>query len=183
MSNAASQSSKSRTSATTCQHGYAECRPAVFLGSSVEGRHIAKAIQVNLDHVCETTTWDQGVFGLSDATLDSLNKVMAISDFAILVLTPDDMVKARWKRSHMPRDNVLFELGLFMGCLGRSRTFAVYDRTADLKLPSDLAGITAATFQPHSSGNLTAALGAACTKIELAIRGLGCKRRFVKHGF
>lgn len=181
MANKMSQRSKSGSSAPLRQFGYAECRPAVFLGSSVEGRHIAQAIQVNLDNVCEITTWNQGVFGLSEATLDSLHKAMVKSDFAILVFTPDDMVKSRGKRSHMPRDNILFELGLFMGFLGRSRTFAVYDRTADLKLPSDLAGITVATFQPHSSGNLTAALGAACTKIEIAIRDHGRKRHIVEH--
>lgn len=150
-------------------------RPSVFLGSSVEGLKIAKAIQLNLDHVCESTIWSQGIFGLSEATLESLEKAMSSSDFAILILTPDDMVWARGKRCSSPRDNVLFELGLFMGRLGRKRTFAVFDRTAKLKLPSDLAGITAATFQPHSSGNLAAAVGAACTKIELCILDQGCR--------
>jgi predicted nucleotide-binding protein len=115
------------------------------------------------------------IFGLSEATLESLDKVMRASDFAVLILTPDDMLTSRGKNASAPRDNVLFELGLFMGRLGRSRTFAVYDRTANLKLPSDLAGITAATYQPHSSGNLAAALGAACTKIELTIVQQGCR--------
>ena len=63
----------------------------------------------------------------------------------------------------------MFELGLFIGSLGRNRTFAVYDRTADIKLPTDLAGVTIASFHPHTTGNLTAALGASCTLIENAI--------------
>ena len=39
-------------------------------------------------------------------------------DFAILVLTADDLVASRDVLSTAPRDNVLFELGLFMGGLG-----------------------------------------------------------------
>jgi hypothetical protein len=41
---------------------------------------------------------------------------------------------------------VLFESGLFMGVLGRDRVFLVYDETQDIKIPSDLAGVTLATF-------------------------------------
>ncbi|MBU6409888.1 MAG: nucleotide-binding protein [Verrucomicrobia bacterium] len=174
---------KSWTSAPKSPCRDEQWRPVVFLGSSVEGLSFAQAIQVNLDHVCETMIWSQGVFGLNEATLDSLSKAVVVSDFAVLVLTPDDMARARGKTSHTPRDNLIFELGLFMGRLGRTRTFAVYDRTADLKLPSDLAGITIATFQPHRSGNLAAALGAASTRIELAVRELGPKRHHVKPGF
>lgn len=62
-----------------------------------------------------------------------------------------------------------------MGALGRKRTFIVYDRSAKLKLPSDLAGVAAATFEPHSSGNLQSALGAAATLIENQILKLGVR--------
>jgi len=73
------------------------------------------------------------------------------------------------------RDNVLFELGMFVGGLSRDRTFMLYDRTHPPALPTDLAGVTAATFEPHSSGNLQAALGAACTRIQTAIEKLGVR--------
>jgi predicted nucleotide-binding protein len=36
-----------------------------------------------------------------------------------------------------PRNNVLFELGLLMGGLGRERTFFVYDKMQDAKVPTD----------------------------------------------
>ena len=62
-----------------------------------------------------------------------------------------------------PRDNVLLEMGLFIGALGRERTFAVFDRSVDMKLPSDLAGVTPASYAPHASGNLQASLGASAT--------------------
>jgi hypothetical protein len=141
----------------------------VFIGSSSEGLPIAKAIQVNLDHACEIVIWSQGVFGLSEGTLDTLVDKAGEFDFAILVVTPDDMTRSRRKKQQSPRDNVLLELGLFIGTIGRKRTFVVYDRTAGLKLPSDLAGVTLAGFQPPSGGTLQAAVGAACTQIETAI--------------
>ncbi len=137
-------------------------RPSVFVGSSAEGIKIAKALQVLLDTNCEVTIWSQGVFGLSQGTLESLVLALDQFDFAILVLTPDDLVVSRDQVTSAPRDNVLFELGFFIGGLGRDRTFIVYDRTALIKLPSDLAGVTAVTFEPHSSGNLQSALGGHC---------------------
>lgn len=155
----------------------ARARPSVFVGSSTEGLKIAKALQVLLDHACEVTIWSQGVFGLSQGTLESLVHALDQYDFAILVLTADDLVTSREASSSAPRDNVLFELGLFMGGLGRERTFIVYDRTAGLRLPSDLAGVSAATFEPHASGNLQGALGAAATRVEEQIVRLGVRDR------
>src|SRR5690349_11927339 len=92
-------------------------RPSVFIGSSSEGLKIARAVQANLDDAAETTLWSQGVFGLSEGTLESLVDRSQDFDFAILVLTPDDLIESRTRRAAAPRDNVLFELGLFTGCL------------------------------------------------------------------
>ncbi len=152
-----------------------ENRPSVFIGSSTEGLPIAEAIQVNLDHACEIVIWSQGVFGLSSNTLISLVERLPDFDFAILVLTPDDLVQSRGDTQQSPRDNVLLELGLCIGALGRQRTFAVFDRTSNIKIPSDLAGVTLANYQPHSDGNLQASLGASCTIIKAAIQKLGVK--------
>jgi hypothetical protein len=43
--------------------------------------------------------------------------------FAVLVLTPDDLVRGRKIGTFGPRDNVVFELGLFMGRLVGSVPF------------------------------------------------------------
>jgi hypothetical protein len=153
----------------------ADRRPSVFVGSSAEGLAVAEAIQLNLDRACEVAIWSQGVFGLSEGTLETLVDEAKEFDFAILVVTPDDMTQSRGKTQQSPRDNVLFELGLFIGVLGRKRTFVVYDRTADIKMPSDLAGVTNAGYQPHSSGNLQSSVGAACTQIKSAIAELGLR--------
>src|SRR5262245_24682458 len=137
-------------------------RPSVFVGSSSEGRRIAQAVQVLLDQDCEVEIWSQGVFGLTQGTLESLVLAVDRFDFAVLVLTADDLTIARGVERPVARDNVLFELGLFIGGLGRDRTFMLYDRIRPPELPSDLAGVTAITFEPHSSGNTQAAVGAAC---------------------
>jgi predicted nucleotide-binding protein len=143
--------------------------PKVFVGSSSEGLLIAEAIQLNLDHVCETTLWSQGVFGLGQGTLEALVRAAATSNFAVLVLTPDDLVTKREKGGQQPRDNVLFELGLFMGKLGRERTFIVHERNRPLDLPTDLAGITTATFARRADNNMQAALGPVCTRLKTAM--------------
>jgi hypothetical protein len=153
----------------------ARARPSVFVGSSSEGLRIAQTVQVLLDQVCEVETWSQGVFGLTQGTLESLVLALDRFDFAVLVLTTDDLTISRGSERPVARDNVLFELGLFVGGLGRDRTFMLYDRTHPPSLPSDLAGVTSATYEPHASGNLQAALGAACTRIQTAIERLGVR--------
>lgn len=151
-------------------------RPALFVGSSSEGLRIAEGVQVVLDPVCEVELWTQGIFGLTQGTLESLVLALSRFDFALLVLTADDMTVSRGIQRAAARDNVLFELGLFIGSLGRDRTFMLYDRTNPPELPSDLAGITAATFAPQTSGNLEAALGAPCAKIRNIVERLGIRK-------
>ncbi|MEE9338554.1 MAG: TIR domain-containing protein [Methylococcaceae bacterium] len=152
-------------------------RPSIFVGSSAEGLPYAKALQVGLDHALEVTIWSQGVFGLGGGTLEELVRKLEQMDFAALVVTPDDLVESRGKEQSAPRDNVLLELGLCIGTLGRERSFLIYDRTSNIKLPTDLAGITPATFHTHSDGNLEATLGTACTQIEKKVIELGVRTK------
>lgn len=147
-------------------------KPRIFIGSSVEGLSIAEHVQLGLDHQAECTLWSQGVFGLSGGTLDSLLRAVKDYEFAVLVLTPDDLVHKRDTTQNSPRDNVLFELGLFMGALGRDRTYIVYCRDEKPNLPTDLAGVTPATFAKRSDDNLHAALGPVCTHIKTAINAV-----------
>jgi hypoxanthine phosphoribosyltransferase len=148
-------------------------RPSLFVGSSSEGLNIASALQVALDYECEVELWTQGVFGLTKGSLESLVNSLTRFDFAVLALTPDDLTLSRGIKKPSARDNVLFELGLFIGALGRERTFILCDRTKAIPFPSDLAGVTPVTYEPHSSGNEVSSLGAACTLIKNAIHKLG----------
>src|SRR5215216_5788623 len=149
-------------------------RPSVFIGSSSEGLAVAEEICAQLKDDAQTTIWHQGVFGLGQGTLESLVSALDNFDFAILVLTPDDVVESRALTWQSPRDNVLFECGLFMGRLGRTRTFVVYDKDRNVKLPSDLAGITVSSYSSkQSNGNLKLAVEEACTLIRDAIKARG----------
>lgn len=144
-------------------------KPKVFIGSSSEGLKIAEHIQLGLEHTVEATIWSQGVFGLSKGNLENLVKAASDFDYAVLVLTPDDLTTKRGEIENSPRDNVLFEFGLFMGALGREKTFMVYCRDIQLDLPSDLAGILAATFAKRGDNNLEAAIGPVCTRLKQEI--------------
>jgi hypothetical protein len=147
--------------------------PTVFIASSSESLAIAEALQLGLEGTADVTLWTQGIFELTQSFLESLVKALQSTDFAIAVLHADDLSISRGQERSVARDNVLFELGLFMGHLGRQRCFFVYDSTQELKLPSDLLGIAAATFRPHANGNFEAALGPVCAKIKKAIASLG----------
>lgn len=119
--------------------------------------------------------WRDGIFDLSDSTLGSLIDRARRFDFAVLVFTPDDAIYQGDAVQKAARDNVVFELGLFMGILGRERAFFVFNEDDRPKMPSDLLGVTAATFRHRQDGNLQAAVRPACTRIIGALRTLGIR--------
>lgn len=146
--------------------------PAVFIGSSVEGLEIARAIQEELEYDADVTVWNQDVFDPARTTLENLEEKIDQFDFAVFVFSRDDDLKRRGQQGRTVRDNVILELGLVIGKLGQNRTFAVTPRAdAELLLPSDLRGYEPLTFSgSRSDGNLIAAVGAACNKIRRSIR-------------
>lgn len=149
-------------------------KPSIFIGSSSEGIEFARAIRGLLADVAEVTLWNEGFFRPGNTFIDTLVNALPRFDFAALILTADDLIQSRDVESMGPRDNVLFELGLFMGRLGRARTFLVHQSKADLKIPTDLSGVTAAEYEwPRVDRNYRAAVGPACDSIREVIRDLG----------
>src|SRR5207237_263634 len=73
------------------------------------------------------------------------------------------------------RANVLFEIGLFIGLLGRERTFIVACEDDHVELPSDLLGATIAKYPRRNDGNLKAALMSPVIAISEAIHHLGSR--------
>jgi CRP/FNR family transcriptional regulator, cyclic AMP receptor protein len=124
-------------------------RPALFLGCATESLSFAEQVQLafKFDPV-DVRVWTDDVFGASSFPLVDLETAIERSDFGVLLLSPDDEVTSRMKTMNAPRDNVIFELGLFIGGLGHARTFLVKPRGVDLKIPSDLLGLTPFEYTP-----------------------------------
>jgi hypothetical protein len=119
-------------------------KPSVFIGSSKEALKLAQRIKKLLGPEVQAEIWDGNIFALGEDTLNNLLRFSRLFDFAILVLNADDKTISRARSQYSPRDNVIFELGLFMGAIGRRRTFAVISpgKVNILKIPSDLLGNT-----------------------------------------
>jgi predicted nucleotide-binding protein len=150
-----------------------EPKPSIFIGTSVEGLSVGSALHSGLEYECEPTRWDHGVFGPNRAPLHSLISHAKKSDFAVIVLTPDDVTQKRGEATFTARDNCIFELGLFMGALGPDRCFFVHSRDLEMGLPSDLEGLVTLTYPLRSDGNLRGALQTAIDSILIAVKSEG----------
>jgi len=151
-------------------------RPRMFIGSSVEGLPIARALQAALQYDPVTVTvWTDGVFQAPRSTIHALEHAAKAADFAVLVLSPDDTVVSRGNQATAPRDNVVFELGLFVGALGHERTYIVRPRGVELKVPTDLLGVTPLDYQPTPPQDLPSNLAPACTTLRQAVLQLHSK--------
>ncbi len=146
---------------------------SVFIISSVESLAIARTIQNAFDHdPFKVIVWTDDVFRASWYPVESLECELDQSDFAVAIVQPDDITQSRGATVPSLRDNVIFELGLFIGRLGRQRSFLVEPRGEEVKRPSDLSGITSITYK-YDSKDLPAALGPACNRIRDIINDLG----------
>lgn len=145
----------------------------VFLGGSVERLAVTEQLmQLFAYKSFESRPWNVGVCGPSGVVMDDLLREAAASDFAVLSFSEDDWTISRDKESHSPRDNVILEYGLFAGALGnRERVFIVHPRGVDLKLPSDIAGLTAVTYDKNKP--LDVALVPVATAIAQVVMRMG----------
>jgi O-acetyl-ADP-ribose deacetylase (regulator of RNase III) len=143
-------------------------RPRIFVGSSREAISVCRAVQLELADDFDVTVWNQDVFQLSYGALDSLLVALDSSDAGVFVLQSDDLTISRNTKDWTTRDNVIFELGMFMGRLGRDRTFMLAPHASGIRLPSDLLGITTASYDGAriTGTQKRAAVGPACTKIR-----------------
>jgi hypothetical protein len=146
-------------------------KPLLFIGSSRQGLDIGQVLEELLEYDARINLWTSDVFGLGKTSIEALSEQLDLCDYAILVLTPDDLIATPEQERFAPRDNVVFEAGLFMGRLGRDRTFLVYDRESKPKLPSDFAGLTCATYDGNRlKENHKAALSPVASKIGRRLR-------------
>jgi FMN phosphatase YigB (HAD superfamily) len=125
-----------------------ESKPRVFIGSSAEGLEIAKLIDQGLFYDADCFLWtDSRIFGASEHVMESLERALDECTYAIIVLSPDDMGESRGASYFMPRDNLLFEMGLFAGRHGRKSVFMVIPKEIPIKIPTDLQGINPCKYK------------------------------------
>lgn len=123
-------------------------KPSIFIGSASEGLVIAQSVKRLLDTDFDCHIWNT-VFPDNNSYFDTLIESSILFDFAILIATKDDTVNFRGVAFDSPRDNVIFEFGLFLGRIGKNRTFLLAEK--DVKLPSDLTGISISWFKHDDS--------------------------------
>lgn len=148
-------------------------KPKVFIGSSKEGLPVARALEEYLVDETEPILWTNDVFAPSSTIIESLEQVLDTVEFSVLVVTPDDLRTKREITAEVPRDNVVFELGLFMGKLGRDRTFLVKVKrnNSDPQLPTDLLGMTVVSVDSaRSDGDVAASVSPAASKVLRVIK-------------
>lgn len=149
--------------------------PRVFIGSAAESINYVNAVQDYLDHTAEVTPWTSA-FDAQQYPMDDLEEQLETNDFAVFILSPDDIVKMRDVNYKKTRDNSLFELGLFWGRLGRERVFFLHPDSiteSDYKLPSDFTGLTTMAYKKREDGNIKAAVSKHCGIINEKIVKLG----------
>jgi CRP/FNR family cyclic AMP-dependent transcriptional regulator len=150
-------------------------RPVMFIGSSKESLPIAREIRSGLryDDILVHLWTDGGVFGASRFPIEDLEDQVLSSDFAVLVLGPDDKVFIRGEKAYAPRDNVIFELGLFMGAMKRERAFMVLPRDKDIKIPTDILGLKPLTYKTGSPDEIPSLIAPVCDDLRQIIINKG----------
>jgi hypothetical protein len=125
-------------------------KPRIFLGSSGKQAKLLEALTRGLEDIAHVEPWT-AVFNPGTTTLGRLLELTREVDFAAFVFARDDWTGVGVTESSAiesaqasPRDNVVFEAGLFGGVLGMHRTFILHAKGA--KLPSDLLGLTCVRY-------------------------------------
>lgn len=125
-------------------------KPRIFLGSSGKQSKLLQALTRGLEDVGQVEPWTTS-FNPGTTTLGRLLELTREVDFAVFVFARDDWTAANVAAAPpaetgqaAPRDNVVFEAGLFGGVLGMRRTFILHANGA--KLPSDLLGLTCVRY-------------------------------------
>ena len=152
-------------------------KPGIFLGSSGKQKKLLDALTRGLEEVAHVHAWTMS-FNPGTTTLDRLVELTREVDFAAFVFAQDDWTTASSPGAPAesgqasPRDNVVFEAGLFGGVLGMHRTFILH--ATDAKLPSDLLGLTCVRYDDPLT---PAAMRVVNQKLRTAIESAGCISR------
>jgi Predicted nucleotide-binding protein containing TIR-like domain len=147
-------------------------KPRIFLGSSLKQEKLLKALTRGIEDIASVDPWMTS-FNPGTTTLERLLELAHEVDFAGFLFAQDDWTSTSASSTHpessqaAPRDNVVFEAGLFGGVLGMRRTFILHASGA--KLPTDLLGLTSIRYGEATSAEIKEI----CQKLRKAIDNLG----------
>ncbi|WP_122242751.1 TIR domain-containing protein [Pseudomonas syringae] len=146
-----------------------ESKPNIFIASSSEALPVVEAVNIRLETIGRIKQWDNA-FDLSSVTITKLIQTAQDSDFAVFVFHKDDQTIIRGEKYSSVRDNVLLELGIFIGTLGIEKCFILMPeaRERDFRLPTDLAGVTT-TYYGDMVDEVIDAVTTSCAKIKNSI--------------
>jgi CAP12/Pycsar effector protein, TIR domain len=136
-------------------------KPRVFIGASSEARRVVDAVVASLKDIVVCNPWFLPNFSPTQATLSEILGLPSLHDFGLFIMSPDDDLVSRDQRFAAARDNVLIELGVFLGSVGDNRTFILLQQSSDpdkqMKVPSDLLGINTAMLRSTPSDDIATA--------------------------
>jgi len=103
-------------------------RPRIFISSAKEDLAIVSELSMLLQKLnCEVIRWDQGVFSAGRTIIEAFESSLSQIDAAIVLFGEES-----------PRPNLIYELGMLQGTIGRGKTIVMGPE--NVKLPSDLLG-------------------------------------------
>lgn len=130
----------------------------IFVGSSSEAEQYDVEIRKILENHPDITpiSW-KDEFTPGEFGLESLERIKKEVDASIIIASSDDKVWYRGTEAFAPRDNVLFELGLFISQLGKERVALILvenEKGEKARIPTDLAGLNQLDYvEGKSAGN------------------------------
>lgn len=140
-------------------------QPEIFVASSTEGIAAAEALKTLLAGYADVKTWRDVGCELSVQTADSILSTLKVAKFGIFILSDDDDGSFRGKKCKFPRANVIFELGAFVGIHSMKKAFVVRPTSCGLSIPSDLDGVSCATYTKPQNGDWITSLRPAAEEI------------------
>src|SRR5579875_3570976 len=98
-----------------------DIKPKIFIGSSTQGYAVAEKVKNCLSSIGDCYLWkDEGVWEVNYSTFDNLLRMVRFFDFGVFVATADDLTQtADGKIVIEPRDNVILEVALYLGAMGK----------------------------------------------------------------
>jgi len=123
-----------------------DLKPKIFIGSSTLGYAVAEDVKNFLNDVGDCHLWkENGVWEPNSSTFENLMRMVGYFDFGVFVATLDDLTLTNDTIVIEARDNVILEMALFLGAMGRDKSFLLVEE--GIKLPSDFSGIYMPTFK------------------------------------